>query len=134
MAQTKPSIHRPRTELAFSLAILFSLAIAAKAAISVQPTTGTGVLPFGTLPPNTEWSSRHVLPNNGGLISTTAALDPLVQTNAAIDINATLASNTGAANNQSAWHSTAFRLYTRPTGNTYQLLMGQFQNNIGADA
>src|SRR6188474_901772 len=106
MAQTKPSVLRPRMKLAFSWAILFSLAIAAKAAILVQPTTGTGVLPFNTLPPTNEWSSRHVLPNNGGAISTTAALDPLVQTNPAVAINAPLASNTGAANNQAAWHST----------------------------
>jgi hypothetical protein len=130
MAQTKPSIHRPRTELAFSLAILFSLAIAAKAAISVQP-TGTGVLPFNTLPPTTEWSSRHVLPNAGGAITTVEGLDVPVQTNTAAAINTALVSATGGANNQAAWHSTALHIYTRPTGNSYQLLMGQFRNDIG---
>lgn len=121
-------------KLVFSWAILFSLAIVAKAAISVQPTTGTGVLPFNTLPPITEWSSRHVLPNAGGAITTVEGLDVPVQTNTAAEINAALVSSTGAQNNQSAWHSTAFRLYTRPTGNSYQLLMGQFQNDIGDSA
>jgi hypothetical protein len=120
-------------ELVFSWAILFSLAVAAKAAISVTP-TGTGVLTFDAAPPNTQWSSRHVLPNNGALITTVEALDPYVQTNIPTTINTTLPSVTGAANNNAAWHSSSFFLYTRPTGNSYQLLMGQFSNNSGADA
>lgn len=103
----------------------------ASAAISVGP-TGTGVLTFSALPPNTEWSSRHVLPNSGTAITTVEGLDGPVQTNSAAQINTALANvNNGAANNNASWHSASQLIYTRPTGNSYQLLMGQFVNNIG---
>ena len=109
-------------------------ALSTQAAISVGP-GGTGVLPFSTLPPNTEWSSRHVLPNSGTAITTVAGLDAPVQTNTAAAINTTLATVAGVgANNNAQWDSTNLRIGTRPTGNSYQLLMGQFQNNIGDDS
>jgi len=106
-------------------------ALSTQAAISVGP-GGTGVLPFNTLPPNTEWSSRHVLPNSGTAITDLTTLTTAVQTNAASGINTTLATVAGIGqNNNAQWDSTNLRIGTRPTGNSYQLLMGQFQNDIG---
>jgi hypothetical protein len=134
MTQAKLSPSRTLVHAFIAVAILWCLALAARAAISVD-SGGTGVLQFNTIPPNTEWSSRHVLPNSGAAVTTVEGLDPLVQTNAASEINTALATAAGGgANNNASWDSTNLRIQTRPTGNSYQLLMGQFQNNIGDDS
>src|SRR5688572_33023774 len=104
--------HASRFVLSFLAAVAFSV----QAAIPVADVTGTGILTFEALPPTSEWSSRHVLPNSGTAIADHATLTTAVQTNAASGVNASLVSATGGQNNQSARHSTSRLLYTRPTG------------------
>jgi hypothetical protein len=134
MTQAKLSQTRTFVHTLLAVAVLLCLTSVSHAAIPVD-SGGTGLLQFNTLPLNTQWSSRHVLPNSGTAIGTVEGLDAPVQTNAASAINTTLATVAGGgANNNASWDSTNLRIYTRPTGNSYQLLMGQFQNLIGDDA
>ena len=107
-----------------------------QAAISVG-IGGTGVLQFNSAPLVTEWSSRNVQPNLGAAITDVAGLNAPMQTNLASAIATllpTIAAPGIAQNNNAGYDGTNLRIHTRPTGNSYQILMGQFQNNSGGAA
>ena len=108
----------------------------ATAQLSVGP-TGLAAQTFGTLPLVTEWSTLNVLPSASGNITTGAGLDSAVQTNTAASIIAGLATDAStpvpAASGSAQWNSSGFYLQTRPTGNSYTLLMATLRNNTGSN-
>jgi hypothetical protein len=124
--------------LTLSVWLLLNLAVIASADIPFGP-SGTGVITFDSLPSNTNWSSRSVLPSfNGGPVG--PQFDAVVQTNSASDItnqlvlNAVVPPSRPALNGNAIWNSTGKWIQTHPTGNSYTLLMAKLRNLSGANA
>src|ERR1051325_3026253 len=140
MSSTHASPMRQFAPGLFFALFLLLLAVAARAAISVGP-GGSGVITFATSADTNGWTTVSRVPNAGTAVNNGGELDAAVQTNTAPNIAATATSspvngaltvdNTGAQQNSSRWNSTSGWLYTRPTGNAYQLLMAQLQNDSG---
>jgi hypothetical protein len=89
---------------------------------------------FSALPPVTSFSSKNVA-GAGNSIATAVDMDASVQTNTAASINTVLLTAAGAApaNNATAqWSSGGGYLVTRPTGNSYTILMATITNSTGA--
>jgi hypothetical protein len=108
---------------------------ALNAAISVGPGGSSGPLTFNTLPAVTDWSTLSVA-GGAGDITDAGALDTAVINNTtAATITTTLGSSGTQPPSQNAvarWNSAGFYLQTRPTGNSYQILMATVQNNTGS--
>jgi hypothetical protein len=117
--------------------LLLNLAVIASAEIPFGA-SGTGVIRFDTMPPNTNWSSRSVLPSfNGGPVG--PAFDALVQTNSASDItnqlvaSAVVPPSRPGLSGDAIWNSTGKWIQTHPTGNSYTLLMATLRNLSGSN-
>ncbi len=112
---------------------LTSLAVGAlcAAALTTQAAVPTGVLQsFPTQPLAVDWSSLSV-PGGAGAITTTVALDAAVLTNDVAIITNRLVLATGAApggNANAQWSQAGQYLVTRPTGNSYTILLARIQN------
>src|SRR5689334_7173508 len=89
---------------------------------------------FATQPPATDWATLSV----AGAAGVQYDMDTNVNfTITGTGVTAQTAPGTGtppAAAGTAIWHSTAFYLQTRPTGNRYTALMAKFVNNSGTNA
>src|SRR5690349_3174740 len=110
-------------------------AVMGSAQISVGP-AGLAPQTFDSLPPATSWSFRSQGPSDSSGVTTAAALDAQVQTNAA-DIITNLVvgavGNPPAASANALWASDGHYLLTRPTGNRFTLLMTTLRNDSGSN-
>ena len=116
----------------FMYALSFSSVV--KGAISVGA-SGTGNINFDTLPEATEWSTASRGSFNGDILFP-LFLDAAVMSNSAVTITNKLVVDTEtppAKNALAVWSTNGF-LQTRPTQNSYTLLMATFVNNSGAAA
>ncbi len=125
-----------------ALAACFTTTASLNAQVSVGP-GGSGVITFSTIADTNGWTGANRLPNSGTAVTTGADLDSAVQTNTAPSIVATATTSpvgsavtadagaTPATSGTPRWNSTVQALATRPTGDSYNLLMGQFRNDSG---
>ena len=108
----------------------------ATAQLSVGP-GGLAPQTFPAVPLVTEWSTLSVLPSASGSITTGVGLDTAVQTNTATSVSAALSTDATtpvpATGGTAQWNSSGLYLQTRPTGNSYILLMATLRNNTGSN-
>lgn len=139
--------HQPNTFMRSSLlkklsAVCFGLALCgpldrAVAQLSVGP-SGLPTQAFGAVPAVGDVSTRSLPASGGnaGLITTGPQLDAAVQTNLFSTITTVLSTNgtvpPGTSGN-AQWNSTGLYLQTRPTGNSFTLLMATLRNNTGSN-
>ena len=122
--------------------LLGGIAITQGAAISVG-SGGVGPITFTTIADTNGWTTANRLPNSGTAVTTGADLDNAVQTNTSPDIAVTAttapvnaavtadSANPPATSGTARWNSAVGAMATRPTGDAYNLLMAQFQNDSG---
>ena len=139
--------HQPKKFMPSSLlkklsAVCFGLALCgpldrASAQFSVGP-SGLPAQAFGAAPAVADVSTLSV-PSGGGnaaLITTGPQLDTAVQTNLATAVVTALVPNgtvPPASLGNAQWNSAGFYLQTRPTGNSFTLLMATLRNNTGSN-
>ena len=107
---------------------------------AAQLAVGPGGLATQTFPTNpivAEWSTVSIAPSSAPNITTGVALDAAVQTNTAANVNAALTTDVttpvpGTAGT-ARWSTNGLYLQTRPTGNSYTLLMATLRNNTGSN-
>ncbi len=90
---------------------------------------------FDALPVVADWSSKSVA-GSGGAIALAADMDIAMQTNTAASINTVLATSASATPGtlaQAQWSSVGRFLATRPTGNSYTILMATIQNTTAGN-
>lgn len=114
--------------------ILVGIHASVDAAISVGA-GGTGVLAFDAVPAVTEWSTLSVT-GGAGDITTIDGLNTAVQSLTAAGVATALGTSATvppSANAVARWNSTRHNLQTRPTGNSFTVLMATLQNDTGGD-
>jgi hypothetical protein len=128
--------------LAIVTSVLCAIPALHAAAISVGP-SGSAVITFGAIADTNGWTGANRLPNSGTAVNNGTELDAAVQTNTSPNIAATATSspvnaavtqqtgNPPGTSGTPRWNSDVGAMVTRPTGDAYNLLMAQFQNDSG---
>lgn len=124
-------------KLLFALAaVMLSMHVTTRAAISVNMAGAASVWTFDAWPSSSDWSSFSISGGSSDVI-TAANLDFKVQAVSAAQVNAPLISDIGSPPSVLAiavWSSSGHYIQTRPAGNAATLLMATLQNDLGRPA